>query len=144
VHPDASRGMDFLFPLFLVGYGIDPETVRGILARIPRELSWLEHDSLYLFVWTMVGTAAAYVGDRERCDDVYRRLLPHADRVVLDGTAAVCYAPVSATLARIARSRGDVDEARRWYEHALAALTHAGAPLLQARLERELAEAGAP
>ena len=142
-HPEASRGMDFVFPLFLVGYGVDAETVRGILARLPRELGFLEHDSLYLSVLTTIGTAAAYVDDTERCDDVYTHLLPHADRIVLDGTAAVCFLPVSATLARIARSRGDVDEARTWYERALAALTSAGAPLHQARLERELAELGA-
>jgi len=63
---------------------------------------------------------------------------------VLDGTAAVCYGPVSATLARIAQSRGDIDEARTWYERALAALVPAGAPLLQARLERELVGLGVP
>jgi tetratricopeptide (TPR) repeat protein len=142
-HPEAARGFDFIFPVFLVGYGIDAETIRDILQRMPRELAWLEHDALYLFVWTHLATAAAFVGDAERYEDAWPRLLPHADRFVLDGTAAVCYGPVSATLARIALARGDLDDARGWFERALDTLSRINAPLLQSRVERELAELGA-
>src|SRR6185503_7044185 len=142
-HPEAALGMDFIFPVFLVGYGVDTGTIRDILQRLPRDLGWLEHDALYLFVWSQIANAAAFVDDADRYEDAWARLLPHADRFVLDGTAAVCYGPVSATLARIARARGDRDEARRWFEHALDALAFVNAPLLQARIERELAELGA-
>jgi hypothetical protein len=141
-HPEAARGFDYIFPLFLVGYGVDAETVVDILRRTPREFPWVEHDSLYLFVYSMIGNAAAFVGDAERCVDSWERLLPHADRFVLDGTAAVCYGPVSATLARIARARGDVDTARSMFRRSLDSLARCNAPLLRGRIEAELAELG--
>ena len=141
-HPEAARGFDFIFPLFLVGYGVERATVVEILERMPREFPWVEHDSLYLFVFSTIGNAAAFVGAVDRYEDAWERLLPHADRFVLDGTAAVCYGPVSATLGRIAHARGDTDDARRWFRRALDALARVNAPLLQDRIQRELAALG--
>ncbi len=143
-HPEAARGYEFMFPLFLVGYGVDPQTVRDILQRLPVELDWPENDALFLYVWTTLGNAAAAVADEARMEAAWTRLLPYADRFALDGTAAVCYGPVSATLGRVARARGDVDDARRWYESALDALSLVDAPLLRARLLGEITALGGP
>jgi tetratricopeptide (TPR) repeat protein len=141
-YPEATRGYDFMYPLFLVGYGADPDTTREILERVPIDLEWPEADSLYLHVWTTIGNAAASVQARERAAVAWEHLLAHADRFALDGTASVCYGPVSATLARIATARGDVDEARRWFRIAIDSLVRADAPLLHARLTAELAALG--
>jgi len=139
-YAEATRGYDFLYPLFLVGYGVDPATVADILARMPVDVSWADNDALYLMVWTTFGDAAAFIGETARMDDAREHLLPFASRFALDGTASVCYGPVSATLARIARARGDVDAAQRWYDDALTAISPIDAPLIRARLERERAE----
>ena len=105
-HAEASRGFDFMYPLFLVGYSVDRLTIEDILARLPRVLPFTENDALYLMVWMTMGEAGAFVGDTARMDDAWEHLLPFASRFALDGTAAVCYGPVSATLARIARGAG--------------------------------------
>jgi hypothetical protein len=72
-------------------------------------------------------------------DAAYDELVPYAAHLVLDGTAAVCFGPVSATLARIAAARDDGDDARRWYDHAARILHGIGAPLLLQRVRDEVA-----
>ena len=141
-HPEAARGFDFIFPLFLVGYGVERATVVEILERMPREFPWVEHDSLYLFVFSTIGNAAAFVGAVDRYEDAWERLLPHADRFVLDGTAAVCYGPVSATLGRIAHARGRHRRRPPVVPAGARRARAVNAPLLQDRIQRELAALG--
>ena len=138
-HHEASRGMDFMYPMFLVGYGVDVDTVQDILDRMPRDLSWTADDSLHLMVWSSLGAAAAMVGDTEWGERARGELLPYPDRFVLDGTASVCYGPVAATLGRIAGIRGEAAEAAEWFGRALGALTGIRAPLLRSRIEADLA-----
>jgi tetratricopeptide (TPR) repeat protein len=138
-HHEANRGMDFLAPMFFAGYGVEADAVRGVLARVPEDLPWAMEDSLALFVFSSLGDAAAFVGDHQWADRAWAQLVAHPDRFVLDGTAAVCYGPVAATLGRIAAMRGDAAAARDWFDRALAGLAGVNAPLLRRRLEAERA-----
>ena len=74
--PEATRGYDFMFPLFLVGYGVDVGTVRGILDRIPVELEWATNDDVVPPRLDDARHRAAFVGDETRTDAAWRRLLP--------------------------------------------------------------------
>lgn len=139
-HPEASRNAD-VFAIYSVGYGGDPEEVRAALAAAPLEVID-RHDGLFLLSRAFVGDAGADVGDVTAMDAVYDDLVPFAERLVLDGTAAVCHGPVAATLARIAIARGDHLAAGRWAALATRILQTVGAPLLLARLRRELAATG--
>ncbi len=136
-HAEANRGTEFLYPIFLVGWGVDHDTVRAILARLPDDLSWADHDALFLQVWTSLGDAAAYVGDEMWVPRAEARLAPFADRLALDGTASVCVGAVSATLARLAAARGDATEAGEHFDRALLLLDAMDAPLLRERVLRD-------
>jgi hypothetical protein len=92
---------------------------------------------LFITAMCLLADGAAFVGDTELMERIAPTLTPYADRLVLDGTAAVCYGPVASTLARIASARGDVEGARDWYDRAAAQLQSIGAPLLLSRLEKE-------
>ena len=110
-HPEAARGLDVM-PLFAIGHGISPAAVRRCLASA-RDLMWVEEDdALFIHAMCLLGDGAAFVGDTELMDRIEPAIAPYAERLVLDGTAAVCYGPVAITLARIAAARGQVDAAR--------------------------------
>ncbi|MFN0029719.1 MAG: ATP-binding protein [Acidimicrobiales bacterium] len=140
-HPEAARAMDIVW-LYAVGYGATRAEIEPRLARVrefcrqmPRE------DSLYLLIMERGGAAAALAGDEELMTMAETALSPFAELFVLDGTASVCYEPVSAVLGRMAAARGEIELARRHYDGALALLGRCGpAPLLQQRIESALAE----
>ena len=142
-HHEANRGMDFMYPMFLVGYGVDRETVREILARMPRDLRWTENDGLHLCIWCSLGDAAAFTGEVGWAERAFAELQEYPDRFALDGTASVCYGPVGATLGRIAASLGRPAEAADWFRRALAALASTPAPFLRARIQADLASLAA-
>jgi len=135
--PEAERGFPHIHPLFLIGYGTDVPEAAQLLGQLPDDVSFVDGDALYLLVWTHLGTAAAYVGDQSWAERALAHLEPYADRLVLDGTAAVCLGPVAGTLARLLASVGRHEEADRMYERAMATCRRLGAPLLLARLEAE-------
>jgi tetratricopeptide (TPR) repeat protein len=145
--PEVSRGHDLALPfrLYTVGYGGTPEDVA---AGIP---GWAEvwrrtdpHDGLTLYLGFHLARAAAFTGDVELMAETEATLTPYADRFALDGTGSVCYGPVSAALGALAAARGDVARVEQLYQAAIAACRRIGAPLLQARFEGELADAGRP
>jgi hypothetical protein len=137
-HPEAARGLDVM-ALFGIGYGITEEAVLRSVASA-RSMPWVdEDDGLFIQAMCLMGDGAAYVRDSQLMDRIEPALAPYADRLVLDGTAAVCYGPVSTTLARIAAARGDLDRARRLYDRAAAQLRSIGAPLLLATVAAERA-----
>ncbi|HWC39632.1 MAG TPA: AAA family ATPase [Acidimicrobiales bacterium] len=135
--PEAQRGFPHIYPLFLIGYGTEVPEAAALVDQLPDDLSFVDGDALGLLVWTLLGTAAAYVGDRSRAERALAHLEPYADRLVLDGTASVCLGPVAGTLARLLASVGRYEEADRMYERAIATCRRLGAPLLLARLEAE-------
>ena len=135
--PEAERGFPHICPLFLIGFGTDVPEAAALVGQLPDDLSFTDGDALDLLVWTTLGTAAAYVGDRSRAERALAHLEPYADRLVLDGTASVCLGPVAGTLARLLGSVGRNEEADRMYERAIAICRRLGAPLLLARLEAE-------
>ena len=99
--PEAERGFPHIYPLFLIGFGTDVPEAAALVGQLPDDLSFTDGDALDLLVWTTLGTAAAYVGDRPRAERALAHLEPYADRLVLDGTASVCLGPVAGTLARL-------------------------------------------
>ena len=137
-HPEAARGLDVM-PLFAIGHGISAAAVRRCLASA-RDLMWVEEDdALFIHAMCLLGDGAAFVGDTELMDRIEPAIAPYAERLVLDGTAAVCYGPVAITLARIAAARGQAEAARGLYDRAAAQLQSIGAPLLLARVVTERA-----
>jgi hypothetical protein len=135
--PEAERGFPNIYPLFLIGFGIDVPDAAALLEQVPDDPSFADGDALELLVWTQLGTAAAYVGDVSRAERARAHLEPYADRLVLDGTAAVCLGPVSGTLARLLYLVGRPEEAPRMDERAIATCRELGAPRLRARIEAE-------
>lgn len=135
-HAEAARGIDVI-PLFAVGHGVSEAAVRRSINGA-RSMGWVdEDDALFLEAMCLIGDGAAFVRDVEMMDRVEPAIEPYADRLVLDGTAAVCYGPVSITLARMAAARGDVERAAALYERAGDQLHSIGAPLLLAAVESE-------
>jgi hypothetical protein len=142
-HHEASRGSD-MYELFTAGYGGDPAALRACIAETPSPDAFADvDDGLFIQVTALYADAVAAAGDVARGRALYDALLPFADRFVLDGTAAVCYGPVAATLGRLAALLGDVDAARGWYDQAAVRLRAIGAPRLLARVDTERAALGA-
>jgi tetratricopeptide (TPR) repeat protein len=135
--PEAERGFPDIYPLLLIGYGIDVPEAPQLLDQLPEDLSFVEGDALDLLVWTHFGTAAVYVDDGSRIERALAHLEPYPDRLVLDGTASVCLGPVAATLARLLVAVGRDEDADQMYERAIATCRRLGAPLLLGRLEAE-------
>jgi hypothetical protein len=135
--PEAERGFPHIYPLFLIGFGADVPEAANIVGQLPDDLSFADGDALELLVWTTLGTAAAYVGDREKAERALAHLEPFADRLVLDGTASVCLGPVAGTVARLLACVSRREEADSMYERAIANARRIGAPLHLARLEAE-------
>src|SRR3954454_10387968 len=91
-HPEAARGLDVM-PLFAIGYGVSEAAVRRSL-NSARSMTWVEEgDALFIEAMWMLGHGAAFVGDTELMDRIEPALAPYADRLVLDGTAAVGFGP---------------------------------------------------
>ena len=140
-HPEAARGVDVM-PLFAIGHGISTSAVRRALDSAG-DMAWLEEeDGLFVQAMCLLGDGAAFVGDTGLMDRIEPAIAPYAERLVLDGTAAVCYGPVATTLARIAAGRGQVAAACDLYDRAAALLQSIGAPLLLAKVEAERAACG--
>jgi len=140
---EASRGIDST-PMMMIDFAPDPAATRRLLDLVPSDGLVSENDAIFLLVASLTLVTAAYLGDREMAEDYLARLRPYAHRLVLDGFAAVCYGPVSAYLGRAEALLDDNDAARRDFEHALAAVTHMSAPLLEADITMRLDRLGAP
>ncbi len=134
-HPEAARGLQAL-PLFGVGHGVGVEEVRGSLADW-RDFAPGPDDGLYLMAMALVGSGGAYVRDEDAMSAARAALEPYSDRLVLDGTAAVCYGPAALTLAQIAVAQGDLAEAERRYDETERILMRIGALGLLARVRKE-------
>lgn len=135
-HPESARGVD-VATLYSVGYDADDALVRDVL----RSLGAVEEtvpatDALHLQALTMVGNAAAFVGDRDLAATIDEALEPFDRLWVLDGTASVCFGPVVLTRARLAATLGR-DDADDLFGRAVVALRATGGRLLLARVERE-------
>lgn len=136
--PETARAMDGAL-LYGVGYGLDRETAARVLASFDGVFPVDVDDGIFLQVASLFADAAAFVGDEAWMARAEEALTPFTDHFVLDGTAAVCYLPVAASLARLASARGDVERARQLFERARNLVAPIGAPLLLARLDREIA-----
>lgn len=143
-HAEASRGMEFLYPIFLVGYGADEAAVAGALAQLPDDVSFADDDALFLQVWASLGDAAAFVHDDRWGRRAIEKLTPFGAHLVLDGTASVCLGPVAGVLGRLEAARGDDAEARRWFDKAARVVAPLDAPLLMARVQRDAEALGSP
>ena len=141
-HPEVARAMDGAL-LYGVGYGVDRDTAARVLAAFDGVFPVDADDGIFLQVASLIADAAAFVGDQAWMALAEQALAPYPDHFVLDGTAAVCYLPVAASLARLAAARGDVEQARQLFDRARNLVAPIGAPLLLASLDREIARLGA-
>lgn len=116
------------------------------LEGIPRDVNWL-------VTLTLLGHAAAELGDLVRTKSIYELALPYGGRDVFAGRATVCYGSADLMLGIMADALSRRDEAERHFEAALQRHSEIGAVALFARtrelfaamLERrgEVARAGA-
>ncbi len=137
-HPEAARAMDGAL-LYGVGHGVDRDTAARVLAAFDGVIPVDPDDAIFLQVASLIADSAAFVGDRAWMARAEEALAPYPDHFVLDGTAAVCYLPVAASLARLAAARGDVERAQQLVDRARNLVAPIGAPLLLASLDREVA-----
>jgi DNA-binding SARP family transcriptional activator len=101
-------------------------------ADIPEDLDWLVG-------MTLLADAYADLGDAERAAEVYEMLLPYEATNVVIGFAAACDGPAARLLGRLAAVIGRPYE--QHFERALAMTERLQAPLLRARVERDIERA---
>jgi DNA-binding winged helix-turn-helix (wHTH) protein len=78
-----------------------------------------------------LGLAACTLDDRQRATRVYLRLRAFADDVIMYAWEALPGGPVACALGMLASTMGDLTEAARWFEHAIAICRKLGAPLYE-------------
>ena len=129
--PDALVGVDGLWGITACALGRDDDARRVLdhlaadgFAAVP------EHQ-----VWTSVLWSAAqiatHLGDRDRAEKLYARLLPYAHHLVFPGLTV--FDSVAATLGELAATLDLPDDAARHFDRALAIAEATRAPLLAAR-----------
>jgi tetratricopeptide (TPR) repeat protein len=104
-----------------------------------REVTMMPH----AFPWVLIGSEATYMlGDIPLAEAFYPKVIDHASRNSffwgVFGSMAI--GPIERTAGNLARLLGRLDEARRWYEAALAVGKRMGAPAITTYAERALAE----
>jgi len=129
--PDALVGLDGLWGITACAIGRDDDARRVLdklaadgFAGIPEHQSWAS-------VHWAAAQIATHLGDRERAERLYARLLPYAHHLVFPGL--VVFDSVAATLGQLAVTLDLPDEAERHFDRALAIADATGAPLLAAR-----------
>jgi len=129
--PDVLVGLDGLWGITACAIGRDDDARRVLdklaadgFAHIP------EHQT-----WSSVSWAAAqiatHLGDRERAEVLYARLLPYAHHLVLPGL--VVFDSVAATLGELAMTLDLPEDAARHFDRAQKIAEANRAPLLAAR-----------
>lgn len=112
---------------------------RGERARAEREfdavvandLAALPRTPTFLSELTMLAVAACSLGDARRAAQLYTRLLPHADRMVVYGWEALPGGPVATALAMLAVTLGDLTSAEHWHERAIALCRKLDTPIYE-------------
>jgi hypothetical protein len=129
--PDALEGIDGLWGITACALG-RTDDARQILDRLAVDgfTRVREHQA-----WTSIHWAAAEIacnlGDRERAEALYARLLPYAHHLVFPGL--VVFDSVAATLGELAATLELPDDAARHFDRAVKIADAVGAPLLAAR-----------
>ena len=78
----------------------------------PRDMFWLKS-------MTLLAEVCASLGDVERADDLYRTLLPYAERCIIDAPVAASSGSVGRPLGCLATTLSRFDEAAAHFERAL-------------------------
>lgn len=94
-----------------------------------------------LAAFALAAEASRFLGDRQRAATLRDLLLPHAGRHVVLGNAVAYFDCVSRSLGLVAMTIGDVAEAERHFETALATYRRLGAVARAAHVQVDLAEA---
>jgi tetratricopeptide (TPR) repeat protein len=88
--------------------------------RLPRDGHWTT--CVGLCIWT-----AAFVGDAERAEQLYKLLLPHRDQTVVAAGGTLCIGPAPLFLAAAAATAERFDEAAENFELAIERCERMGA-----------------
>ena len=108
---------------------------RLVAGRFP-----LVHDGAWLEVIASVAEAAAGLRHREAAAALLPMLAPYADRFATGGIGAICLGSMRRHLGLLTATIGRLDDAEAHMRQALAAHRRAGATLLVAHTQRQLAE----
>ena len=101
-------------------------------------------DAEHLTTIMMFGRIAIALGETDAAAQLYDALRPFAGMWVVDGIGAVCWGPVELELARLAAALGRDDAAAAHLVKADAAITAAGAPLLESEVAELRTRRGEP
>lgn len=119
----------------------------GRTAEARARLDWLVaagfpliRDGAWLEVIASVAEAAADLRHREAAAALLPMLAPYADRFATGGIGSICLGSMSRHLGLLAGTVGRFDDAEAHLRQALAAHRRAGATLLVAHTQRQLAE----
>jgi class 3 adenylate cyclase len=129
--PEALEGIDGLWGITACELG-RIEDARAVLDHLAVDgfTHVREHQA-----WTSIHWAAAeiacWLGDRERAELLYARLLPYAHHLVFPGL--VVFDSIASTLGELAATLDLPDDATRHFDRAVKIAESIGAPLLAAR-----------
>jgi tetratricopeptide (TPR) repeat protein len=107
---------------------------RDDFASIPEDLFWL-------VTLDHAAKVAARLGDHERCESLYEKLLPFAGEIVVAGAAVAVHGAIDRTLGLLAAACGDHRRAVEHLRDALRINREIGATAINAYVTAELASA---
>ena len=96
-------------------------------------------DAQWTISLALLAETAAFLGDAERAQRIYERLLPYDGLVVVAGRAASVYGPVARSLGLLAMTAGRPADAERHFIDGLALAEGMGDRPFSARIRFELA-----
>jgi hypothetical protein len=138
VHPELDRlpGTEVVMAFYALLAGDPGAAERWYRSRGGPDPDVVEMDSEWLTTIVMMGAAAAELDDVDSAAALYERLVPHADRFVVDAIAAGFFGSCHGWLAVMAECLGRRAEAAGHRDEGIAANRRAGAHLLADQLER--------
>jgi len=108
----------------------------------------LPFDAQWVVSLTLLGEAAAFLGDVPRAARLHELLLPYDGLTIVAGRAAACQGPVARVLGRLAQAAGRADDAERHLRESLALCERMGyrpfGAINRVELARLLLEGGRP
>lgn len=126
----------------------DRDTAAATLTALSERFSRLSRDITWLTTFAVSTRTALELRDATAASKLAAGMDEHASRIVVGGTGAVCFGPVSLYLGLLAGIQGDLERAEHWLDMAHEPLVDLGAEAYLARVQlwrgELLAELGGP
>jgi DNA-binding SARP family transcriptional activator/tetratricopeptide (TPR) repeat protein len=113
----------------------DRDTAAAGLTSLSERFSRMSRDITWLTTFAVSTRTALELGDAAAAALLAAGMDEHASRIVVGGTGAVCFGPVSLYLGLLAGIQGDLERAEHWFERAHEPLVGLGAEAYLARVQ---------